>query len=973
MPCPSELQLEGYVAGSLSVDETDSISRHATDCPTCARWLEEEAADQDLLTAVRHAVRSHDSSPEPLAIPEHLGDYHVMREIGAGSMGIVYEAEQDHPRRRVALKVVRSGLASARLLRRFENEAQVLGLLSHPGIAQIHAAGTFETPQGRQPYLAMELVDGLRLTDWVAAMQPDRDTVLALFAELCRAVHHAHQKGVIHRDLKPGNILVDKEGRPKVLDFGIARLGEADARVATMQTHAGQLLGTVPYMSPEQVVGDPTGIDVRSDVYALGVLLYEMLTGKLPHNLLDKSVPEALRMISEDEPIPLGQHDPSLPNDLATISQKALAKERDHRYGSADELAREVERFLRHEPIEARPPSALYQLRKFARRNRVLVGSTTVLMVVLVAALVVVSSLLSYARHKQKAAEAQAEQATAARDFLQEVIVQASPNEHGQSEPSIQDVFRKALEMVDNLVGQPAVEASVRHTLGRVQEGLGRYDEAERQLARAVELLLQVEPVNGSRLANVLTHLAGMRVQAGNLEGANEAIKRALTYRDAIERHPRLLGVALLVRAQCSEAMGRPRDAVPDYRAAMVAYQQAEGQDSPNVTIAMCSLGTVLADLGQDEEGERLLRQSLARDRASGRAVGIRTALGRLHMFLRNRDQFDEAERLLRESIVIGKEKLGAQHPDVAFDIRDLGSLLCRKRDFAGGIALIREGMAIQERVLGKDHARVGQSSHELGLALIHSERPAEAEPALRRAVDLLTPFLGPGHRLVLGARSSLGESLFEQHRFDEATEVLTGVREQIRKHHPDDERWHTQAIAKLAACLYAAGEAMRARQLGGASLIETWIPTGKGRVWVRTGGAGPDVVMLHDAGADGGVWAGLVPSIRAAGFRVTTIDAVGAGRSERRPDLDRSLASACERLVATCDALGIAQAHVVGHGRGAEAARRLMLHHPDRVERLVLLVPKSPSVPLDAGQNVLVLPTAPGDTKAAQIAEFLR
>ncbi|HZW09824.1 MAG TPA: protein kinase [Phycisphaerales bacterium] len=345
-----------------------------------------------------------------LRVPDRFGRYRVIRLVGEGGMGAVYEAEQESPRRRVALKVVYPGFASGQLLRRFEHEAHVLGQLRHPGIGQIFEAGWEDTPYGRQPYFAMEFISGPTLTGYAERAGLGARERLELIARVCDAIQHAHMKGVIHRDLKPANILVEggterrcdgatkgasrpDVGHPKILDFGIARMTDSDIRYATVQTNAGQLLGTVPYMSPEQVSGDPSNLDARSDVYALGVLMYELLAGRLPYDVTDRPLPEVARVIREQEPRTLAGIDPSLAGDISTIVGKALQKEPDRRYQSAADLAADIRRHLAHEPIAARPPTTFYQLQKFARRNKALVGGVAMAFVTLVVAVVVVASL----------------------------------------------------------------------------------------------------------------------------------------------------------------------------------------------------------------------------------------------------------------------------------------------------------------------------------------------------------------------------------------------------------------------------------------------------------------------------------------------------------------------------------------------------------------------------------------------------
>jgi serine/threonine protein kinase len=390
--------------------------------------LEESTEAHSFLEApaIRFAAEELARDECALSVPRVVGHYRVIRLLGEGGMGVVYEAVQDQPRRVVALKVIKPGLATAETLRRFEQESDALGRLQHPGIAQIYEASTADAGFGAQPYFAMELIRGRPLDEYAREQQLGIRQRLELIAKVCDALNHAHQRGVIHRDLKPGNILVDDTSQPKILDFGVARLAGGDSAV-TRQTDLGQLVGTLAYMSPEQVAGDSTAIDARSDVYSLGVVMYELLAGRLPYDLSKKPLPEAVDIIRAEEPKRLSSTNRSYRGDVDTIAGKALEKDKERRYTSAAELGEDIRRYLTDQPIMARPASASYRVQKFASRHKALVIGTSVVFLVLVAGAAVATWEAVRARHEKQRADEEAATSQAIADFLQnDLLAQAS-------------------------------------------------------------------------------------------------------------------------------------------------------------------------------------------------------------------------------------------------------------------------------------------------------------------------------------------------------------------------------------------------------------------------------------------------------------------------------------------------------------------------------------------------------------------
>ncbi|MCW5775747.1 MAG: serine/threonine protein kinase [Phycisphaeraceae bacterium] len=718
----------------------------------------------------------------PTAMPERIGTYRIVRLLGQGGMGAVYEAEQDRPHRRVALKLMRPGLVSQRALRRFEHEAEVLGRLQHTGIAQIYEAGLHDG----LPFFAMEFVDGLPLTAYANARGLSTRDRLRLFARVCDAIHHAHTKGVVHRDLKPANILVTEVGEPpeplpKVLDFGIARATDSDMTVTTRQTDVGQIMGTLPYMSPEQVAGDCHDIDTRSDVFALGVLLYELLAGRLPYDLERHVIAEAARMIQHDEPTRLSSVDSQLRGDIETIVGKALEKERDRRYQSAHDLGSDIRRYLADEPIAARPPSTWYQLRKFARRNRGLAGGVAAVFAVLLLGLIGTTYGLTQAVQARAAAEANERLAIREAERAEMEATRATAAE-AEAEQRADELEKVAAFQAAQLGG---IDVALMGS--RLRDGIIGKRRAALETRGADETAIE------AALAELENVLVGINFTNIALETLDENIfERALNAIDEqFEDQPLVRARLLQTVADTLRELGLLDRATVPQTEALEIRRRVLGDEHPDTLESLHNMGTLLYERGKLTEAEVLWRELV---QSARRVLGNEdprtlTVIESMGVLRSAQGELPEAESYFREALEGRRRVLGDEHLDTVRSLGRLATLMSRRGEFGDAEAYNREVLASYRRLLGDRNRATLASIGSMAWVLRARGKLGEAEPYFREALEGCRAVLGNHHPSTLRAISDMGSLLQSRGRFAEAEpyfrEALEGSRRVLGVDHP--------------------------------------------------------------------------------------------------------------------------------------------------------------------------------------------
>ena len=748
-----------------------------------------EVAAHALATEARSAqLRVEDEAAPARPLPAEIGPYRIVRLLGEGGMGVVYEAVQEHPHRTVALKVVKPGLAPS-LLRRFEHESQALARLQHPGIAQIHEAGVADTGFGPQPYFAMEFIRGQPFREYTEAHHLGLRERLVLMVKICQAVEHAHQRGLIHRDLKPGNILVDETGQPKILDFGVARVTDSEAQV-TRQTDVGQLVGTLEYMSPEQVLADPAEIDTRSDVYALGVILYEVLAGRRPYKL-SRQLHEAVQTIREEDPAPLSAVSRDYRGDIETIAAKALEKDKSRRYGSAAALAADIERHLADEPILARPASTAYQLQKFARRNKALVSGVAAVFVVLAAG--IVASTWEAARTRQERDRAVAERqranneaatAKAVTEFLQnDLLAQASDATQAgpQTKPDPDLKVRTALDRAAARIAgkfdqQPLVEASIRQTIGETYVDLGLWPEARHEFERAFDLRARLLGENHPDTLKSMQSLANQYRTGGDYTQAERLFTKV------VEAERRVLGeqnaqtlAAQNVLSRVYIAQGKYEPASRLLTQTIDGQRRALGAEHADTLNSMDELANLYRLQGRMSDAEQLNEKVLETKR---RVLGEEhpytlTSMNNLAIVYGLQGKYGQAESLLTKDLEIRRRVGGEHHPETLTVVSNLGELYRIDGKYAQAEPLLLQAVEGRKRVLGRDHPQTLTTMGHLARLYQNQHSYAKAEQLLTEVLEGQRRAVGREHPNTISALVSLGQVRLEQHGYTEAEPLL--------------------------------------------------------------------------------------------------------------------------------------------------------------------------------------------------------
>jgi len=792
--------------------------------------------------------------------------YRIVAELQRGGQGVVYRGVQESTQREVAIKVMRDGLfAGPRERARFEREVQILAQLRHPNIVTIHDSGVAR----HAAYFVMDYIPGHPLDRYVELHAPPLRTRLQLFAKICAAVNVAHLRGVIHRDLKPGNLRVDDAGEPHVLDFGLAKRSapHGDAAGDVTMTDTGQFVGSLPWASPEQAEARTEDIDLRTDVYSLGVVLYQLLTGDFPY-AVSASLGETAHNIVHREARHPRTLNRKLDDDVCTIVLKALRKERDQRYQTAGALGSDIERYLAGAPIEARRDSMTYVLRKHLVRHKLAAGMVLVFLLTLAGGLV---TSLSFWRQAVAARNAEAEQhrkavaraeraaaeaakAQAVRDFLTEMLETASPDHAQQPDVTVREaVDAAALRLADGaLAGQPETRAEIQRVIGTTYAALGQYPEAIEHLQAAHQHNLDRGRADTEEALMCAFRLADAQRSRGDLEAAetlfNETLARARTHHGAGHRS---VAVGLNGLADVLRDADRLDEARQTNQEALAILKTLPDAKPDEIATALNDLALVLHQQGRFDDALAMLTEALtlAREAHGPRHRSVAVALNNRASVYGDLGRFDDALADQTEALEIFRATLGARHPDVAACQSAIGVILLKRRDFAAAKSMLADALALRRESLGPDHALVAHSlnnlamaEYELGNLDAAAEGFAEALAILRKArgpnhpslasmlnnlaaiqrtrghhdeaIPLLREVLAThqanqpaGHPQIALAQHNLGRTLINAGQYDEAVELLAAALSARRAAYPDD---HSEIASTLEALANARLEQQR-------------------------------------------------------------------------------------------------------------------------------------------------------------------
>jgi len=718
-------------------------------------------------------------------------------------MGVVYRARQVSLNRDVALKMILAGrLASEAEVKRFFHEARAAAKLQHPNIVAVHEVGL----QDGQPYYSMDFIEGRNLEQLVRQHPLPARQAAEYVRAVADAIHFAHEHGTVHRDLKPTNILIDIFNQPRITDFGLARCEQLDPHLTT----SGQILGTPAYISPEQAQAKTEAVGPQSDIYSIGAILYHLLTQRPP--FAAESLPALLDLVVHREPVSPRALNPSVPRDLETVCLKCLQKEPGRRYRSAQDLSDELGRFIRGDPILARPPSVAERAWRWCARNRALSASLGTAVFLLVAGVVV--STWQAVRAKAEAAKSQ----QVAR-FLQDMLKGVGPSVAlGRDTKMLREILDQTAERVGReLKNQPEVRADLQAIIGNVYRDIGLYDKAE---AMHREVLATVTHLRGSAhpdVASALCNLGEVLQNEGKLPEAENVDRQALAMRKKLlgNAHPDV-AISLENLAEVLGLRGKLHEAEATLREVVAMQKKLLGNEHPDVATSVQNLAQTLRVEGNLAQAEALEREALAMRR---KLLGddhpdVAVSLNGLAVVLAEQGRLGEAEIMYREALALRKKFLGQEHPAVAESLNNLANLLRDQGKLAEAETMHREALMIERKILGDEHPNVANSLNNLALVLRDEGKLAEAETMERQALGLWRNLFGLEHFQVATGLNNLATVLREEDKLGEAEtaqrEALAMYRKLLGDNHPSVARGlHNLAVILQRQGKLDAAEAM--------------------------------------------------------------------------------------------------------------------------------------------------------------------